>query len=268
MSQRLYEIRQTYARGGVPEQERYYVHGGDFSRELTLVDAWNPPPQVDLPAGIMNLAHRANLQAWIKAVEGERADYQGQVEKAIEDVWVERRARQANRALQTAKLQEEIAQIKDKIAQLGELDGQDAEACQEDVTSIKRIASEYYERIESQVEGANQLIEWIDARAENRTPRNKDNSSSSSSNNNSSSSSNRAPNELLCPITHELMVDPVVTVDGHTYERSAIERHFANTPANENPRSPVTGVVLASRTLISNIAIRSQCRDFDENTTC
>lgn len=34
-----------------------------------------------------------------------------------------------------------------------------------------------------------------------------------------------APEEALeCPITHELMSDPVVAADGHTYERAAIQR--------------------------------------------
>ena len=31
------------------------------------------------------------------------------------------------------------------------------------------------------------------------------------------------PKELCCPISHELMKDPVVAGDGHTYERSCIE---------------------------------------------
>ena len=31
------------------------------------------------------------------------------------------------------------------------------------------------------------------------------------------------PRELCCPISHELMKDPVVAGDGHTYERSCIE---------------------------------------------
>jgi len=31
------------------------------------------------------------------------------------------------------------------------------------------------------------------------------------------------PPEFYCPITHEVMVDPVVAQDGHTYERQAIE---------------------------------------------
>ena len=29
---------------------------------------------------------------------------------------------------------------------------------------------------------------------------------------------------LECPITHEIMNDPVIAADGHTYERRAIER--------------------------------------------
>ena len=67
------------------------------------------------------------------------------------------------------------------------------------------------------------------------------------------------PHELMCPITHELMWDPVIAVDGQTYEREAIERVFEG---GEKDRSPVTGVLLSSRLLIPNVAIRSQCRDY------
>ena len=31
------------------------------------------------------------------------------------------------------------------------------------------------------------------------------------------------PEEIVCPITHEIMLDPVVAADAHTYERKAIE---------------------------------------------
>ena len=31
------------------------------------------------------------------------------------------------------------------------------------------------------------------------------------------------PDEFLCPVTREVMVNPVVTLAGHTYEREAIE---------------------------------------------
>ena len=72
------------------------------------------------------------------------------------------------------------------------------------------------------------------------------------------------PHELLCPITHEVMVDPVMTADGHTYERSAIERVFEHTGQGQDPRSPVTGLLLSSRLLIPNVAVRSMCMDFCE----
>ena len=66
-------------------------------------------------------------------------------------------------------------------------------------------------------------------------------------------------NELLCPITLEVMYDPVMTADGHTYEGAAIERVFDGTGQGNNVRSPVTGLVLSSRLLTPNVAIRSMC---------
>ena len=72
------------------------------------------------------------------------------------------------------------------------------------------------------------------------------------------------PYELVCPITLEVIVDPVMTVDGQTYERAAIERVFDNTAQGKDPRSPVTGSVLSSRLLIPNVALRSICMDYRE----
>ena len=73
------------------------------------------------------------------------------------------------------------------------------------------------------------------------------------------------PDELLCPITHKVMVDPVIAMDGHTYEKAAIERVFEDTPVDEYPRSPVTGGLLSSRSLIPNVAIRSLCMVYRES---
>ena len=65
-----------------------------------------------------------------------------------------------------------------------------------------------------------------------------------------------APSDYLCPITYEIMVDPVFTVDGETYERSAIARWFAQ-EKNTSPRTnqPLAHTVLTSnRTLLRAIA--------------
>jgi serine/threonine protein kinase len=55
-----------------------------------------------------------------------------------------------------------------------------------------------------------------------------------------------------CPITSELMHDPSIADDGHTYERTAIESWFST----GNRTSPVTGKVLATQRLRPNHALR------------
>ena len=64
-----------------------------------------------------------------------------------------------------------------------------------------------------------------------------------------------APEELLCPLTHELMVDPVMTQGGHTYERVVIERWLTT-----HNTDPLTGAVLHDLTLRPNVLVRGMCR--------
>ena len=56
---------------------------------------------------------------------------------------------------------------------------------------------------------------------------------------------------IICPITQEIMVEPVIAFDGQTYEKSAIEQWF-----KDNNKSPSTGTTLSSRLLIANHTIR------------
>ena len=66
------------------------------------------------------------------------------------------------------------------------------------------------------------------------------------------------PQEYLCPITQEVMTDPVMAADGHSYERGAITKWF------ELGRytSPLTGARLAHRTLTPNHALRKIVEEF------
>ena len=57
---------------------------------------------------------------------------------------------------------------------------------------------------------------------------------------------------LCCPITHEVFVDPVVTCDGHTYERGAIVAWFL-----ARDTSPMTGDIVCSKAVYPNYAIKS-----------
>ena len=63
----------------------------------------------------------------------------------------------------------------------------------------------------------------------------------------------------VCPVTKQCMTNPVVAADGHTYERSAIEKHME--AAGENATSPLTGEKLASHDLVINWTMRKRIRN-------
>jgi chromatin remodeling complex protein RSC6 len=65
------------------------------------------------------------------------------------------------------------------------------------------------------------------------------------------------PSEFLCPITQEVMSDPVSTADGHTYERAAIRRWLSR-----KRTSPLTGSDLRTKDLIPNHALRKLIQEW------
>ena len=67
------------------------------------------------------------------------------------------------------------------------------------------------------------------------------------------------PDDYICPITAEIMTDPVTTADGFTYEREAITEWLRT-----KDTSPSTGAKLESKALIPNHSLRSVIRSFVE----
>ena len=67
------------------------------------------------------------------------------------------------------------------------------------------------------------------------------------------------PDEYLCPITQELMRDPVIASDGHTYERGAIEIWFSKKVV-----SPKTGSALETSATFPNHIMRRQIIEWQE----
>ena len=57
----------------------------------------------------------------------------------------------------------------------------------------------------------------------------------------------KLPEEVVCPITQVIMSDPVTAADGFTYERAAITDWL-----EQKDTSPITGAVLANKTLAPN----------------
>ncbi|XP_030772852.1 WD repeat, SAM and U-box domain-containing protein 1 isoform X2 [Rhinopithecus roxellana] len=60
------------------------------------------------------------------------------------------------------------------------------------------------------------------------------------------------PDEFICPITRELMKDPVIASDGYSYEKEAIE----NWISKKKRTSPMTNLVLPSAVLIPNRTLK------------
>ena len=68
-----------------------------------------------------------------------------------------------------------------------------------------------------------------------------------------------APNEYLCPITMDVMHDPVLAMDGHSYERTAIEKWLRT-----SQKSPKTNALLPSKMLLLNHALRAMIIEWRE----
>lgn len=67
----------------------------------------------------------------------------------------------------------------------------------------------------------------------------------------------KMPESYTCSITNEIFYDPVITSDGHTYERYAITKWLSN-----KRTSPITGNVLKNKQLIPNITLKSAINEY------
>ncbi|KAM0861588.1 hypothetical protein ACQ4PT_045796 [Festuca glaucescens] len=61
------------------------------------------------------------------------------------------------------------------------------------------------------------------------------------------------PSHFMCPILKRMMQDPCIAVDGHSYERNAIEMWLC-----ENDVSPATKALLPNKTLVPNRPLLSE----------
>eukprot|EP00961_Rhodomonas_salina_P173653 2341958-Rhodomonas_salina.1 len=64
---------------------------------------------------------------------------------------------------------------------------------------------------------------------------------------------------FVCPITDDVMRDPVIAADGLTYERDAIERWLEG-----HDTSPRTGAVLPNKLLIANVTFLQAIEEWEE----
>ena len=62
---------------------------------------------------------------------------------------------------------------------------------------------------------------------------------------------------FYCPITYGIMTDPVIGIDGHTYEKTAIESWL-----NKTNKSPLTKQDMTVHDLVQNIALRNTIESY------
>jgi hypothetical protein len=70
------------------------------------------------------------------------------------------------------------------------------------------------------------------------------------------------PDHFICPISLEIMQDPVICCDGNTYERREITHWLSN-----HDTSPKTNLPLTNKVLIPNQAIKSGIAKFLSSTS-
>ncbi|KAL9651192.1 hypothetical protein ABK040_008263 [Willaertia magna] len=67
------------------------------------------------------------------------------------------------------------------------------------------------------------------------------------------------PDEFICPITRSIMLEPVLTQQGYTYEREAVEHWFKT-----NDTEPATGNKVTTKQLYTNRSLQNMIKDFLE----
>lgn len=65
------------------------------------------------------------------------------------------------------------------------------------------------------------------------------------------------PHEFLCPITQEVMKEPVICADGYTYEKDALAEWFKT-----KDLSPMTGQKVDMKIVFPNFTLRSRIKEF------
>lgn len=69
---------------------------------------------------------------------------------------------------------------------------------------------------------------------------------------------NKISELYLCPISHEIMTDPVIASDGNTYQRKSITEWFRR----GKRKSPVTGEIIQSNLINDNFLVKEIIMNF------
>jgi len=190
-------------------------------------------PHYSLPPipNIVELEHdnrEAALETWMTQAKGMKQEYLTRIET------------------ETGRVHKEYKRKKQELE----------EWYREKIEKFKVMSEKFTDQADDSM---NYVKELLDLHRGGSKPSNSNNNN----NNNDDNDGQRKPDAtrlLHCPITGNLMVDPVFAADGHTYERSAIEHHFAQ--GGQSVPSPVTGKPLAHHHLVPNAAVQAMVSQY------
>ena len=74
------------------------------------------------------------------------------------------------------------------------------------------------------------------------------------------------PKDFICPITQSIMIDPVMTINGESYEKHAILKWFRRS-SKKNTKDPLSNETLKTRKVVPNLVLSRLTRSYIENTT-
>lgn len=73
----------------------------------------------------------------------------------------------------------------------------------------------------------------------------------------------KIPNQFLCPISHDIMIDPVLTVNGLCYDRYCIEKWYES-----HNTDPCHGNKVQNKSLIPNLILKEIIHHFIKMSSC
>lgn len=216
------------------EKRNHPIQKSDTQQDVPASLPTQPPklPVFSAMQGTGLDQHQA-LHSWLKIAKKERSKYEKKVKRLVDEVNTTLKTKEANLRMQIKELQDTL-----KVERL---------SAAKKMSRLEMESTLWLMRLDRDVDKVQRKLHSLHSTQPPRIP------------------DPNPPSQTICPITLDVMEDPVLATDGHTYERSAIERYMETIGDEQTLLSPKTREPLSSRELFPNVAIRSLVRDWQES---
>ena len=203
-----------------------------------------PPHASPMPGGRLDDDHKERLIVWVKDTSVKKDCFLADLNAAKTEI----------RSTCAAR----VSELQGKIRQ-------EETAAEEKLKALEDEGGPWIERVEDELRRAQSCLQIIggaatipDSEAAS-VPDNTNTSHPDSHGDHSRKTEQEPPDRFVCPITQDLMADPVAASDGFIYERSAIE-----TAIRQRQVSPLTGASLDGLQLYPLSGLRNEISDWKQ----